>query len=397
MTGKRYSKDFIFAQGFIFIFLALTCFACRLGNRKNSEEIEKEHVKVFYEAGKYGGWPANWGMWSWDNEILVGFTQADHLDKNGKSKHSFNRKSAVAKFARSLDGGKSWTVEDSFEAGIVEATVEHNIGEESLPAKVLSVPIDFTHPDIALTFRMVDMYVGPSSFYYSYNRGKTWEGAFRLSVEFPNRNPAGIVTRTDYIIEGKHELTAFLTVGFNENDKKWREVACVRTVDGGLTWKFLSWIGSEKINSIMPSSVRLDKSRLLTVIRRTKPPRMVSFLSEDNGYSWKQLDDPVVVDSSGNPPALIKLNDGRLCLIYGIRESETMPDGIGIYLSYSSDDGRTWKEPVLLRGNDGAGWDIGYSRAVQLPDGKVVAVYYYNNAIAGDKYRYIAATVFNPK
>lgn len=396
MTKKRHTAYFIFFRKLVPVFLIFTGIACGTGNR-NNKRIETEHVKIFYETGKYGGWPANWGMWSWGNEILVGFTQADHLDKNGKSKHSFDRKSAIAKFARSIDGGKSWTIEDAFEAGIVEATVEHNINEKSRPATMLTEPVDFTHPDFALTFRMVDMYTGPSSFYYSYNRGRTWEGAFRLKTDFPNRQPAGIVTRTDYIIEGKHELTAFLTVGFRENDKKWREVACVRTTDGGKTWKFLSWIGPEKINSIMPSSVRLDTTRILTVIRRTKPPRMVSFLSEDNGYSWKQLNDPVMVDSSGNPPALCKLKDGRLCLVYAVREPETMPDGIGIYATFSEDEGQTWSEPVLIRGKDGAGWDIGYCRAVQLPDETIVAVYYYNNINAGDKFRYIAATRFRPE
>jgi hypothetical protein len=237
---------------------------------------------------------------------------------------------------------------------------------------------------------------GPSSFYYSYNRGRDWEGAFKLTVDFPGRNPAGIVTRTDYIIEGKHELTAFLTVGFREGDKNWREVACVRTTDGGKTWKHLSWIGPEGINSIMPSSVRLGPSRILTLIRRTRPPRMVSYLSEDNGLSWQQLNDPVTVDANGNPPALLKLKDGRLCLVYGIRREQTMPDGIGMYATFSTDEGQTWSKPVLLRGKDGANGDMGYARAVQLPDGKVVAIYYYNNANAGDKFRYIAATIFDP-
>lgn len=379
----------------IILVLVSIFYSCN-ADKKNSNKKEQtlQHKKVFYEAGKYGGWPANWGIWNWGEEILVGFTVADHEDKT--SSHTFSQKTSIAKFARSLDGGITWSVEDAYEHGITEATVEHNIGDKSEPAKTLTESIDFTHPDFALTFRMVDMIVGPSSFYYSYNRGKKWNGAFKLEVDFPGRNPAGIVTRTDYIIEGKHELTAFLTVGFKERDKNWREVACVRTNDGGMTWNFLSWIGTPGINSIMPSSVRLDSSRILSIIRRTNPPRMVSFLSEDNGHSWRQLNDPVIVDSNGNPPALLKLKDGRLCLVYGIRNKDTMPDGIGMYVTFSSDEGRTWTEPSLLRGHDGACWDIGYPRSVELPDGKVVAIYYYNNAEAGDKYRYIAATIFDP-
>src|SRR5690606_9211539 len=111
------------------------------------------------------------------------------------------------------------------------------------------------------------------------------------------------------------QLTAFLTVGFRKGDTHWRQVACVRTRDGGLSWQHLAWIGAAEINSIMPSSLRLGPSSLLTAIRRTKPPEMVSFLSEDDGRTWTQLKDPVPVASNGNPPALLKLQDGRRCII----------------------------------------------------------------------------------
>lgn len=365
---------------------------------KNSDATGKEshqHVKVFYKKGLYGGWPANWGIWSWDNEILVGFTHADHSNKEG---HTYNRETALAKFARSMDGGNTWSIEDAFDAGITESTFEHNIGVKSRPSETLLAGIDFTHPDLAITFRMRTLLDGPSSFYYSLNRGRQWEGPFKLQVDFPGRDPAGIVSRTDYIIEGSHELTAFLTVGFREGDNHWREVAAVRTKDGGKTWNHLSWIGPAGTNSIMPSSVRLDSLRIITMIRRTKPPEMVSFLSEDNGLTWIRLDDPVRVDRSGNPPALLMLKDGRLCLVYGIRDKETMSGGIGIYATFSADEGKSWGDPVLIRGNDGASWDIGYPGIIQRPDGNVVVLYYYNNALDESKspFRYIAATIFDP-
>ena len=34
---------------------------------------EPRHVKVYFQKGMFGGWPANHGIWSWGNEILVGF------------------------------------------------------------------------------------------------------------------------------------------------------------------------------------------------------------------------------------------------------------------------------------------------------------------------------------
>ena len=33
------------------------------------------HVMVYAEPGRFGGWPANHGIWSWGDEILVGFSR----------------------------------------------------------------------------------------------------------------------------------------------------------------------------------------------------------------------------------------------------------------------------------------------------------------------------------
>ena len=39
-----------------------------------------KHVKVYAEAGRFGGWPANHGLWSWGDEILVGFSAGYYKD-----------------------------------------------------------------------------------------------------------------------------------------------------------------------------------------------------------------------------------------------------------------------------------------------------------------------------
>jgi len=33
---------------------------------------EIQHVMIFKEPGRFGGWPANHGIWMWDDEIVVG-------------------------------------------------------------------------------------------------------------------------------------------------------------------------------------------------------------------------------------------------------------------------------------------------------------------------------------
>jgi hypothetical protein len=92
----------------------------------------------------------------------------------------------------------------------------------------------------------------------------------------------------------------------------------------------------------------------------------------------------------GNPPHLLRLVDGRLCLTYGQRAKP-----FGIYARLSSDAGQTWSTPIPLRA-DGGGRDLGYPRSVQRPDGKVVTVYYFWDRHRGPE-RYLGASIWRPK
>src|SRR5882672_9203841 len=69
-----------------------------------------EHVVVYQEAGRFGGWPANHGIWSWGNEIVVGFEAGFFKDKAQGHAIDYARP-AEHVLARSLDGGETWTIE----------------------------------------------------------------------------------------------------------------------------------------------------------------------------------------------------------------------------------------------------------------------------------------------
>jgi hypothetical protein len=355
------------------------------------EAPDVQHVKVFYEEGRFGGWPANLGIWSWDDEILVGFVEARYQDDGGF--HTYDQSTARDRFARSQDGGRTWTVEDAYERGQTAWRYNNRLSDSRAesPAQ-LTDSIDFTHPGFALTFLRQTNHTGPSHFYYSYDRGEQWRGAYAL----PNLDTPGIATRTDYIVDGPHELTAFFTVA-KSNEREGRVLAA-RTTDGGLTWERLAWVGPEPEGfEIMPSSVRLSPSDLLTVIRRREgsgQDLLSGYLSQDNGRTWQRLGDPVSdTGNGGSPPALVPLQDGRLALAYVVRSDE----GSRLCIKYSSDEGRTWSAERVLR-EDGATSDAGYPQMVQRPDGQLVVVYYWNNALQDDQepWRYIAATIFDP-
>jgi len=337
-----------------------------------------KHVMIYCETGRFGGWPANHGIWSWGNQILVGFTKG-HYKYQGPGRHAIDyEKPHTDSLARSLDMGETWTIE-----GLAGDGSPIPRGE----ASDCSEAIDFTHPDFALRVHMLDKDVGPSFFHYSYDRGKTWQGPFGL----PDFGTPGIAARTDYLVNGKRDCMLFLTAA--KSDRKEGRPICVRTTDGGQTWRFVSWIGPEPEEgwAIMPASVRLSRSDVLVVVRRRERARhwLSSYVSHDDGQSWECLDDPAADLGEGNPPALIKLRDGRLCLTYGVRAQP-----LRICARLSGDGGRTWGEEIVLR-NDGVTTDLGYTRTVQRPDDKIVTVYYFNDAKTGPE-RYIAATIWDP-
>jgi hypothetical protein len=98
----------------------------------------------------------------------------------------------------------------------------------------------------------------------------------------------------------------------------------------------------------MPSTVRITKDILVTAIRRRSFPEdnawIDAYMSEDNGKSWEFLSK--IGDTgnwNGNPPALERLNDGRLCCVFGNRTERRM------YAAISHDEGYTWTERIVLR------------------------------------------------
>src|SRR5579862_9849613 len=137
----------------------------------------EHHVIVYQAAGRYGGWPANHGIWSWGNEILVGFEAGWFKFSDTRHSIDFDRP-AEHLLARSLDGGETWKVERHPDlkppGGIRVAGVATEPGGK--PASACPGGIDFENPNFILTARLADKDAGSSRFYYSMNRGHAWNG-----------------------------------------------------------------------------------------------------------------------------------------------------------------------------------------------------------------------------
>ncbi len=361
-----------------------------------------QHITIYREPGRFAGWPANYGIWSWENEIVVGFTVGYH-----KSDAGFHRRDRDRPFtamqARSLDGGETWIVTETPcelpGIGTLSAD-EHVAGKHRLQGETdFKTPqsVNLTHPDFAMMCSRTGLSAGAHSWFYtSTDRCNSWQGPYEL----PMFGYTGIAARTDYLVTNSEEGLMFLTASKANGNEGL--IFCARTKDGAKSFTLHSQIGPEPEGfAIMPASVRLSESNILVAVRcrgRSKKNGkdweelknwIDLYKSNDNGKTWQFMNCAVEnTGRGGNPPTLTQLIDGRICLTYGFRDAPHR-----ICAKLSNDAGETWSDEIVLRDN-GGDHDIGYPRTVQRPDGTVVTVYYYNEEPDGE--RFIEATLWNP-
>lgn len=128
-------------------------------------EPNPRHAKVYSEPGRFGGWPANFGIWNWGNEILVGFAMGTYKNLGPDRHHIDREKPEEHCLARSLDGGETWAIERPSLAGhlIGRAPSLHGIEDPAFPLpKILPSPggINFAHPDFCMALRMTNIQGG---------------------------------------------------------------------------------------------------------------------------------------------------------------------------------------------------------------------------------------------
>jgi photosystem II stability/assembly factor-like uncharacterized protein len=378
----------------MFLFIRITALFLLILSVLNTsgQTGEVKHIKVYHEPGRYAAWPANTGIWQWGDEILTGFSIGYHKPSE-KSIHFIDReKTEIHVLARSKDGGETWQVEDPAKDGVLVFEAEFGTQRKDFlipQPKVLKDPINFKDPNLAIVVRFTKD--KKSYFWHSNDKGKKWDGPFQL----PDFGMTGLEARTDYIINSEKECMLFLTA--SKSDGKEGKVICVKTSDGGLTWSLVSPIGEEPAGfAIMPSAVRISKNQLLTTIRNRENglDYISTYYSKNNGKTWKQLDNAADdTGKGGSPPAMVRLKDGRICMVYAYRADAASGKNAAIIAKLSSDNGKSWSDPYVLR-NDGAARDVGYPKMVQRPDGKVVIVYYFTDLKTGPE-RYIDATIWD--
>jgi len=350
-----------------------------------------KHITVYEESGVFAGWPANNGLWCWDGEeILVGLTAGAFEEKPGHNiKEPYH-----SLLVRSIDQGESWTV--------VQPATFVGSGEVARP---LANEIDFT--DCGFAMRVVGTgYHGSvrpmGAFYVSRDRGDSWQGPYSFGALRHCRElrDLEITSRTDYVVEGRHECLLLMSARGAGPALTMDRVFCARTTDGGRSFRFVSWIvpPTDPYRGVMPSTVRCDSGKLISAIRRREPGTqhcwIDAYTSVDDARSWALASR--VGDTggrNGNPPALTRLHDGRLCCVYGERAT------CRIIARYSADEGSMWGQDIVLRSDyerdSHDDPDLGYPRVAQRADGRLIALYYW--ATKSMPHQHIAATIWDPE
>jgi sialidase-1 len=156
------------------------------------------------------------------------------------------------------------------------------------------------------------------------------------------------------------------------------DIRAARSCDDGFTWTTLGSVPNAPKSSNgdfhEPHVVELSSGRLIGLIRYQHggPDRgydgfsLFQSESDDGGETWTQARELGIY---GSPPHVIRHSSGALVCVYGNRR-----DPFGERAMISRDDGVTWDTDWII--SDGPAMDLGYPASVELPDGRIMTVYY---------------------
>jgi len=169
-------------------------------------------------------------------------------------------------------------------------------------------------------------------------------------------------------VEGRTAVEIHRSADLGQTWTRHSEVAYCRPYGQPLTWEYWD----------EPHLVFLPGGKAICTMRVEVDGYVRHSYSRDDGKTWSW---PKKLPVWGFPQQICRLADGRLLMAYGYRRE---PHGIRACLS--SDEGRTWdlSREIVLRHEGGHG-DLGYPYSIQLKDGRVFTVYYYNHK-GGDCY-----------
>jgi hypothetical protein len=200
----------------------------------------------------------------------------------------------------------------------------------------------------------------------SSDNGKTWTKAERSDSTFALQKDGGSLSPYGKIVQ-LPDGTALMSVYYQFSDERGHQDYVFRSHDNGKTWGEPVLVG-EHYNET--GLLALPGGRVLAALRSEKGGHLAVAASNDGGKTWSAP--AQVTRDKEHPGDLILLKGGGILLTYGERNK---PFGVEALVSH--DKGKTWdtaSKTVLA--SDAASTDCGYPSSVQLPDGRIVTIYY---------------------
>lgn len=210
----------------------------------------------------------------------------------------------------------------------------------------------------------------------SYDGGKNWTR--QKSVTPLDNHLAALVPHGNIISLNDGSLA----VSLYSRSRKWQKENnhssyIYRSIDDGHSWQQHGLIQKNKVDETFICS--LGDSTLLAVCRHFKDSSLKLKTSYNSGKNWEN--EQRLSSTFQIPGHILKLNNDRLLLQYGIRHKGLY----GIGMRYSSDNGNSWGKPEVLISWAGA-TDGGYPSSIQLQDNTIVTAYYSNRTNSHHRY-----------
>jgi sialidase-1 len=213
----------------------------------------------------------------------------------------------------------------------------------------------------------------------SKDNGRTWSKPANISTQgMPFTDIEG---PADAPVEMPDGSILLPVMGYNVRGDIHNEAAVLlRSADKGASWTYLSTMAEDpggKLGHFQePGIVRTKSGRIVAAIRNQGQDNAIwTTWSDDNGKTWVPVRQSPMI---GHPADLMQLADGRILCTYGQRSARHNDPG-GIRATFSTDNGETWQveKEVVIR-QDFLNLDIGYPESMQLADGRILTVYYFN-------------------
>jgi Neuraminidase (sialidase) len=196
--------------------------------------------------------------------------------------------------------------------------------------------------------------------------GKTWtkpeisESTHALQKDGGSLSPYGKIVQLP-------DGTVLMSVYYQFPDARGNQEYLFRSHDGGKTWGEPALIG-EHYNET--GLLALLDGSVVAVLRSETGGHLATAFSKDGGRTWSAPTE--ITRDKEHPGDLIRLKNGDVLLTYGQRNK---PFGVEAIISH--DKGKTWDDrSKVVLANDAVSTDCGYPSSIQLPNGKIVTIYY---------------------